>query len=60
MFVYVYSFIILCINYPVGQSACKHLVQVGFCLNQIFWEHENLSGLSVIRLIQLFIAILSN
>ena len=25
----------------------------GSCLSQIFWEHENLSGLSIIRLIQL-------
>ena len=25
----------------------------GSCLSWIFWEHENLSGLSVIRLIQI-------
>ena len=27
----------------------------GSCLSQIFWEHENLSGLSIIQLIQLLL-----
>ena len=31
----------------------SHLYTGGPCLSQIFWEHENLSGLNVIQLIQL-------
>ena len=33
--------------------SCLHVFTGGSRLSQIFWEHENLSSLSIIRLIQL-------
>ena len=33
----------------------KKVYTGGSCLSWIFWEHENLSGLSIIRLIQLLL-----
>ena len=46
MFIMLYN-ILLPINHYIGTG--------GSCLSQIFWEHENLSGLSIIQVIQLLL-----
>ena len=40
-------------NYPWQTHSHWHWLTGGSCLSRIFWEHENLSGLSIIWLIQL-------